>query len=150
MRASLGPPLGSRLFPYHLFLRSALNPADDPTRNTEVRAPSLQRSRTATLFRLKLSWLTSRRVIQSRPPLIHASLQSQGLSCLWPASGPPWLLFPCNSLCATLGSLWVWLFLGVLDLWSGQGSYARAFIRAGAPWVLTVVSRTGVQPRISG
>ncbi|CAE7225139.1 unnamed protein product [Symbiodinium sp. CCMP2592] len=41
LRASLGPLLGSRLFPCHLFLPSALNPGDDPTRNTQVRLPSL-------------------------------------------------------------------------------------------------------------
>ena len=43
LRASLGPLLGSRLFPAHLFLPSALNPADDPTRNAVVRRPSLEK-----------------------------------------------------------------------------------------------------------
>ena len=43
LRASLAPLLGSRLFPSFLFFPSALNPADDPTRHAEVRAPSMRK-----------------------------------------------------------------------------------------------------------
>ena len=43
LRASLAPLLCSRLFPCFLFFPSALNPADDPTRNSEVRPPSMQK-----------------------------------------------------------------------------------------------------------
>ena len=41
LSASLGPLLGSRIFPHFMFFPSALNPADDPTRHAEVRLPSL-------------------------------------------------------------------------------------------------------------
>ena len=43
LRASLAPLLCSRLFPCFLFFPSALNPADDPTRDSEVRPPSMQK-----------------------------------------------------------------------------------------------------------
>ena len=38
--ASLGPMLASRVFPHFLYFPSALNPADDPTRSSEVRPPA--------------------------------------------------------------------------------------------------------------
>ena len=41
LRVSLAPLLCSRLFPCFLFFPSALNPADDPTKDSEVRPPSM-------------------------------------------------------------------------------------------------------------
>ena len=40
LSASLGPMLSSRIFPFYLYFPSSHNPADDPTRATDIRAPS--------------------------------------------------------------------------------------------------------------
>ena len=49
LAASLGPMLGSRIFPHFMHFPSALNPADDPARDRPVRSPS----------RLPPAWWTS-------------------------------------------------------------------------------------------
>ena len=183
LRASLGPLLGSRLFPAHLFLPSALNPADDPTRNAVVRRPSLEKPDwwsaleqgdvqpfDSFLGSLPESESASRVFKQeellllggSRPVVLRSNRErglAAGLSRgLVKRPAPPCAPSSCSAHSCKVAesSRWPALFSfpvkqfvckagvpldlsapGVLDLWSHKGAFARAFVRAGAPWVLT-------------